>query len=568
MSSLTPNDTRGLMESYAAVYDPDIRENLEQEQSEIEELGLEIIENAAYVLFSQGYDVDDVISYFTEATENTIIEDYVNFVEGKLIVESVAVSDEYIAEQFEILNERIGGLIRGAAGLVGKGLQKAGQFLSNKSIPKQGKQLSLPLGQAGKPNLLQRAASGAKELVKKIPGAGTVSKLAKGPVGKVVGRAAPGVGAALYGMDAANRAKKGDWGGAALSGAGAALSLAPGVGTLASLAPAGVQMATDAMGLTGDKSRKGPSTKTQPAGAPKPAGGAGMVNVPGKGQRYYASSDKKYYKNYNDALAARRSRRGETAPTAKTTPAAAAPEVKATNTIAAKPSQPEVKPAKSAAPAKPAIGKLGGTTFERRTPTSAEFKGAQAARASGEKNPEKVLQAAQAAGKVQSSVDADVKKANTPAELNKSAPAGSALAAEQERRRKAQQAATTSESYDAFDLVLDYLTSQGHVETLDEALYVMMEMDAETIGTIVEAAADQSNKQIEKGIKTTYKAGNVIDNQHQGRSRGLSRLPAGERAAKTKRMRERLNARRADLFGERRNREDAAREEMKKKYGL
>jgi hypothetical protein len=83
-----------------------------------------------------------------------------------------------------------------------------------------------------------------------------------------------------------------------------------------------------------------------------------------------------------------------------------------------------------------------------------------------------------------------------------------------------------------------------------------------------EAAKDQSNKQIEKGVKTTYKAGNVLDNQHQGRSRGLSRLPAGEREAKTKRMRERLKDRRNDLFKERGNREDEARAELKKRLGL
>ena len=42
------------------------------------------------------------------------------------------------------------------------------------------------------------------------------------------------------------------------------------------------------------------------------------------------------------------------------------------------------------------------------------------------------------------------------------------------------------ESYDAFDLVLEYLFSQGHVGTLDEALYVMMEMDSECIRSIAE----------------------------------------------------------------------------------
>ncbi len=122
--------------------------------------------------------------------------------------------------------------------------------------------------------------------------------------------------------------------------------------------------------------------------------------------------------------------------------------------------------------------------------------------------------------------------------------------------------------YDAYDVVLEYLLSEGHVETVEEAHYVMMEMDAETIGTIVEAAKDQSDKQIEKGVKTTYKAGNVLDNTHQGRSPGLNKLPRGEREEKAQRMRGRLKARRDDLFGERNKREDAAREEMKKKYGL
>lgn len=44
----------------------------------------------------------------------------------------------------------------------------------------------------------------------------------------------------------------------------------------------------------------------------------------------------------------------------------------------------------------------------------------------------------------------------------------------------------SSFQYDAYDLVLEYLLSQGHVDTLDEALYVMMEMDSKMIGSIVE----------------------------------------------------------------------------------
>lgn len=42
------------------------------------------------------------------------------------------------------------------------------------------------------------------------------------------------------------------------------------------------------------------------------------------------------------------------------------------------------------------------------------------------------------------------------------------------------------EQHDAYDIVLEYLLSQGHVDTLEEALYVMMEMPAETIQSIIE----------------------------------------------------------------------------------
>lgn len=119
-----------------------------------------------------------------------------------------------------------------------------------------------------------------------------------------------------------------------------------------------------------------------------------------------------------------------------------------------------------------------------------------------------------------------------------------------------------------YDLVLEYLFSQGHVETLEEALYVVMEMSSETIQSICEAAADQSDKQIDKGVKTTYKAQNVLDNVHQGRSRGLNRLSYSEKEAKIKRMRGRLKARRDDLFGERNRREDDKREKLKKLLGL
>jgi len=73
MSNLTVN---GLMEAYAAVYDTDLREQLEEkkeEEIEVQEVGFQIIENAANVLFSQGYDVNDLCDYFAEASTVILI---------------------------------------------------------------------------------------------------------------------------------------------------------------------------------------------------------------------------------------------------------------------------------------------------------------------------------------------------------------------------------------------------------------------------------------------------------------------------------------------------------------
>ena len=44
------------------------------------------------------------------------------------------------------------------------------------------------------------------------------------------------------------------------------------------------------------------------------------------------------------------------------------------------------------------------------------------------------------------------------------------------------------EGYDAYDLVLDYLLSTQQVATIEEANYVMTEMDAKTIQDIISEA--------------------------------------------------------------------------------
>ena len=106
----------------------------------------------------------------------------------------------------------------------------------------------------------------------------------------------------------------------------------------------------------------------------------------------------------------------------------------------------------------PAVGKLGSTSFERRTPTSSELRASQSARASGA-SPEKALQSAQKTNlpttgpsadlaTARSSVAADVAKANSPAVMNRPAPAGTALAKQQAQQAQAPKKPTLAASYE------------------------------------------------------------------------------------------------------------------------
>ena len=122
------------------------------------------------------------------------------------------------------------------------------------------------------------------------------------------------------------------------------------------------------------------------------------------------------------------------------------------------------------------------------------------------------------------------------------------------------------EETDIFTQILEHLVAEGYADTNENAIAIMANMSEEWREEILdEAAANQSNKQIEKGVKTTYKAKGTLANHA---SRGLNRLPSGERESKIKRMQGRLETRRDDLFGERNKREDESRAELKKKYGL
>ena len=292
-----------------------------------------------------------------------------------------------------------------------------------------------------------------------------------------------------------------------------------------------------------------------------------------KAQKYKSSSDGKTYANYKDAKAAHDSRLKSLA----ATQAASRGGSGGSETSTTPPTRtPAAAPAKvSPTPTKPSLGPTGKPLvggIERRTPTRAEMGSAKAYRTPAATTGTlgaATADATKPAAFGSTSTAPEVKAPNTAAAKTTPTPVTPKPNLQQSiKASRGLPTVSSSYEYDAYDLVLEYLLSQGHAETVEEAHYVMLEMDAETIGTIVEAASDQSDKQIDKGVKTTYKAQNVLDNQHQGRSKGLNKLPRGEREEKAKRMSGRLKNRRDDLFGERNKREDSRRDELKKMLGL
>ena len=67
---------------------------------------------------------------------------------------------------------------------------------------------------------------------------------------------------------------------------------------------------------------------------------------------------------------------------------------------------------------------------------------------------------------------------------------------------------------EAYDLVLDYVLTEGHADSVEEAHYVMTQMDAETIQTIVKEQgvfkSNVLNKKFDKQPEMTEKGKKIL----------------------------------------------------------
>ena len=84
---------------------------------------------------------------------------------------------------------------------------------------------------------------------------------------------------------------------------------------------------------------------------------------------------------------------------------------------------------------------------------------------------------------------------------------GAARAKELAKRRLAKKNETNMEEYTPYDFVLNYLISTEQVATIEEANYVMTEMDAETIQSIVEEQKKNLNERLGGALKAIGRFG-------------------------------------------------------------
>ena len=226
--------------------------------------------------------------------------------------------------------------------------------------------------------------------------------------------------------------------------------------------------------------------------------------------------------------AAARTTPAATTPAATTTPARTTPAAASAKTSSSTPTPAKTLPSK---PAVPTGTTAGGTTFQRRAATGAELRAAQAARAAG-KGEEGAIKASVAASKpaATSTLSAATAAASKPpafkpvtsTQATSAAPSTSASASGGNAVTTANKLAAASKpvnikasyEYDVYDLVLEYLLDNGHVDTVEEANYVMMEMDAETIGNIVEVRMDPRGRPASGPMNVYAKSKGKPDQAH------------------------------------------------------
>lgn len=382
-----------------------LNENSEHYDEEFAELVEDIISTISLSMVHEGYSANGIISFLANSPNEDIIEKYLNFDEN-VITEST-VSEDYIQEQLDQLNEFVGAALR----VLGAGL-KAAKYAKN--VKGAAPVARLAAGFKGAGTAAERVAKQGFKQSSVIrsglsKGADKVKDIAKGAKAALTSPTAKKIGLGAAGLGAATGA---GYIGAKLAGAGSGQGPSP---TAAKPAPS--------------------STQQKPPAAPilPPPSGSGTGSDGGS-----------------------RKGGGKSAP------------------------------AKAKAPDKGPEGETPMQKWARLHP------GLASKVKPGQSGYDEISKTREKPGPYEKK-DQTPTTGPEPTEAQKSQ-AGADIAAIQakqkadfEKKQKEVSASTQKESYDAYDLVLEYLINFGHADTLAEAEYVMSELDSEMIDSIVES---------------------------------------------------------------------------------
>lgn len=376
-----------------------LNENSDHYDEEFTELVEDIFYNISYSMASEGYSANGILDFLSKATEEDILEKYYD-----CTISEGLVSEDYIVEQLEIIDEGIGSLFK----ILGKGLGMGAKALARNTgtaLKGAGRTISVATQRAIGPGA-RKAIKGAVTKVKDIA-KGAKAALTS-PTAKKVGLGAAALGAATGAGYIGGR----------MSGSG---------------------------GQEPSPSDAKPSPQKQPAAPilPPPSnsggntGGGGAGGGSGSGNSSSNTSKKPVFAKQTGNL------EKDMKTWAAANPKLAVAQAERDRTRGTQQSDnPQLKDLKSNLPMNspsvqsPEVSKLG--------------KGSQ----SLSDNP-------------------DAFKAATPPEPKAS-------------DKKDDKKSEKNESYNAYDLVLEYLFDNGHADTLAEAEYLMTELDESFIQSLVE----------------------------------------------------------------------------------
>ena len=406
-----------------------LNEESQYYDAEATELVEDIISTVSSIMVCEGYSADGIIGFLADSSEQDIIEKYLSF-DDNILTEST-VSEDHIEEQFHQLNEFVGAALR----IAGAGLKAAKYAKGAKGLA--------PLTRLGS------ALKGAGTATSRVAQQGTKASAVVRP-------------ALTKGVQKVKDIAK---------GAKAAL---PGVAKGALLAGTGVLAGYTGAKLTSGGSGQQDTGKPTPSGTPSLKAKQDYATSKGK---YYSSSDGKTYANYNDALAARNSRRGTpgTIPGAPPAPKLPAPSGSGGSGGSGKPATtPAKKPAP--APAKPS-----GSAMDQWAAANPKLAAAKAER-------DRTRGTSATTNPLMKDLKANLPAPSSPSKTTATTGFDLAKKGIDLSKKNTQQKQTVSSSYeyDAYDLVLEYLFSNGHVDNLSEAHYVMLEMDEKAVQNIIE----------------------------------------------------------------------------------